>query len=150
VVAVPAQQARVGRLQDLSRPGVKVVVAGATVPVGRYTTQVLARLAASGLYGDDFQARVQANVVSQETNVRVVLSKVALGEADAGFVYATDAAALRDEVRPLDVPSRYNVIAEYPIGVLVASRLPVKAKAFIDLVLGEAGRAVLRERGFAP
>jgi molybdate transport system substrate-binding protein len=89
-------------------------------------------------------------VVSQETNARVVLSKVALGEADAGFVYATDAAALRGKVRPLDVPARYNVIAEYPIGVLAASRLPEKAEAFVDLVLGEAGRAVLRERGFAP
>src|SRR5262245_58920725 len=149
VVVVPPQQGKVGSLQDLARPGVKVVVAGATVPVGRYTTQVLGRLSAAGLYGDDFQARVQANVVSQETNVRVVLAKIALGEADAGFVYATDAATAPDKVRPIDVPSRYNVVAEYPIGVLVRSALPEKANAFVALVLSEEGRGILLKRGFA-
>ncbi|HET7291680.1 MAG TPA: molybdate ABC transporter substrate-binding protein [Vicinamibacteria bacterium] len=149
VVVVPAQHGKVGRLQDLARPGMKVVVAGATVPVGRYTTQVLGKLSAAGLYGDDFQARVQANLVSQETNVRVVLSKVALGEADAGFVYATDAATATDKIRVIDIPGRHNVIAEYPIGLLVKSPAPEKAKAFVALVLGEEGRAILLKRGFA-
>jgi molybdate transport system substrate-binding protein len=148
VVVVPPDETRVRRLQDVARPGSKVVVAGATVPVGRYTTQVLAKLAAAGLYGDDFQNRVQANVVSQETNVRVVLSKVALGEADAGFVYATDAAAATNTVRTIDVPARYNVVAEYPIGVLARSTTTEKAKAFVALVHSEEGQAILHKYGF--
>ena len=148
VVVVPAGSPRVKRLQDVARPEVKVLVAGPTVPVGRYTTQVLAKLAAAGLYGDDFQSRVQANVVSQETNVRVVLSKVALGEADAGFVYVTDAAAATQKVTTIDIPERYNVVSEYPIG-LVTKRAAAQAQAFVDLVLGQEGQAILGKYGFA-
>ena len=149
VVVVPAHEAKVGRLQDLARPGNKVVVAGASVPIGRYSTQVLARLAAAGLFGDDFQAGVQANVASQETDVRAVLSKVALGEADAGFVYATDAAAASDKVRTIDIPDRYNVVAECPIGIVAKSTAAEKAKVFVALVLGEQGQAILHKYGFA-
>jgi molybdate transport system substrate-binding protein len=149
VVVAPAGEGKLRSLQDLARPGLKLVLAASTVPVGRYTTQVLGKLGAAGLYGDDFQARVQANVVSQETNARAVLAKVALGEADAGFVYATDAAT-SDKVRMIDVPQRYNVVAEYPIGVLTKSPLPAQAKAFVELVLGAEGQAILRKRGFAP
>ena len=149
VVVVPAGSPRVKGLQDVARPGVKVLVAGPTVPVGRYTTQALAKLAAAGLYGDDFQARVQANVVSQETNVRAVLSKVALGEADAGFVYATDATTAAQRVQVIDIPERYNVVAEYPIGVVTKSAAASQAKAFVDLVLGPEGQAILHKYGFA-
>jgi molybdate transport system substrate-binding protein len=148
VVVVPAKESKVGRLQDVARPGTKVVVAGATVPVGRYTTQVLAKLSAAGLFGDDFQARVQANVASQETNVRAVISKVVLGEADAGFVYTTDAASASDKVRAIDIPERYNVVAEYPIGIVAKSATAEKAKEFVALVLGERGQEILRRHGF--
>jgi molybdate transport system substrate-binding protein len=150
VVVAPAAEAKVNRLEDVARLRIRVVVAASTVPVGRYTTQVLQRLSAAGLFGDDFQARVQANVVSQETSVRVVLSKVALGEADAGFVYATDAMSAPGKVKSIEVPDRYNVVAEYPIGALARSAAPEKARAFIALVLGSKGQAVLRKYGFAP
>jgi molybdate transport system substrate-binding protein len=149
VVVVPAGSPKVRRLQDVARPGVKVLVAGPTVPVGRYATQVLAKLAAAGLYGDDFQSRVQANVVSQETNVRVVLSKVALGEADAGFVYVTDAAAAEQKVLTIDIPERYNIVTEYPIGLVTKKAAATQAQAFVDLVLGQEGQAILRKYGFA-
>jgi molybdate transport system substrate-binding protein len=148
LVVVAAREGRVRRLQDLARPKVRIVVAGPMVPVGRYTTQAIARLGSAGLYGDDFQARVQANVVSQETNVRAVLSKVALGEADAGFVYVTDAAG-SDTVRTIDVPDRYNVVAEYPIGVVSKSAAAGQARAFVELVLGAQGQALLGTHGFA-
>jgi molybdate transport system substrate-binding protein len=148
VVVTPADGAAVRRVQDLARPGMKVVVAGPLVPVGRYTSQVLAKLSASGLYGDDFQRHVQANIVSQETSVRAVLSKVALGEADAGIVYLTDAAAAGDKVRRLAIDDRYNVVAEYPIGVVSRSRAPARAQAFVDFVSGPAGQALLRKHGF--
>jgi molybdate transport system substrate-binding protein len=148
-VVVPAGSPKVIRLQDVARPGIRVLVAGPAVPVGRYTTQVLAKLAAAGLYGDDFQGRVQANVVSQETNVRAVLAKVALGEADAGFVYVTDADTAGPKVKTLEIPERYNVVAEYPVGVLTKSAATTQAKAFVDLLLGPEGQAILIKHGFA-
>jgi molybdate transport system substrate-binding protein len=80
--------------------------------------------------------------------VRVVLSKVALGEADAGIVYVTDAAG-SDKVRTIAIPDRCNVVAEYPIGVLTRSASPEAARAFVDLVLGAEGQAVLARHGFA-
>jgi molybdate transport system substrate-binding protein len=149
VLVVPAGSPKVTRLQDASRPGVKVLVAGPTVPVGRYTTQVLGKLGAAGLYGDDFQGRVQANVVSQETNVRAVLAKVALGEADAGFVYVTDAATAAQKLQTIDIPERYNVVAEYPIGLVTKGGAAAQAKAFVDLVLGPEGQAILHKHGFS-
>jgi len=147
VVAVPAG-GTVARLLDLARPGTRVVLAAPAVPVGRYTAQMLAKLGASGLYGDDFQSRVQANVVSEEANVRAVLAKIALGEADAGVVYATDVAAARDKVRAIAVPDRDNVLADYPIGLVTRAGATAKARAFVAFVLGTEGQAVLRKRGF--
>ena len=149
VVVVPAGEARVKGLADLARPGTKLVVAGPAVPAGRYTAEVLARLGAAGLYGDDFPVRVQANIVSQEASVRVVLAKVALGEADAGFVYRSDAAAEKEKTRTIEIPERDNVVAEYAIGVLRRSHAPQEAQAFVDLVLGAEGQAILRAHGFA-
>jgi molybdate transport system substrate-binding protein len=118
------------------------------VPAGRYASQVLDKLSESGRYGAGYAARVRANVVSQETNVRVVLSKVALGEADAGIVYVTDAAG-SDKVRTIEIPARCNVVAEYPIGVLSRSASAEAARAFVELVLGAEGQAVLARHGFA-
>jgi len=146
VVIAPAGPAKVSRLEDLAKPGTKVVLAGATVPVGRYTAQVLEKLARR--LGEDFKARVEANVVSQETSVRGVLAKVALGEADAGFVYATDAASSR-RVRTIALPDAVNVVAEYPIAILKRSPVSPQARAFVGLVLGAEGQAILRKHGFA-
>jgi molybdate transport system substrate-binding protein len=145
VVVVPGQAARVASLADLARPGTRVVVADPAVPAGRYAAEALRRLDAEGGLGTGFGPRVRANVVSEETNVRAVLSKVVLGEADAGLVYATDAAAAAGKVRVLELP--VSVVAEYPIGVLAGARSPAAA-AFVDLVLGERGQAILRQHGF--
>ncbi len=147
-VVVPAEGARVSQLSDLARSGVKVVVAGETVPAGRYANQVIASLSASGLFGASFQARVLANVVSREPNVRAVLTKVALGEADAGFVYVTDAQSARGRVRMLAIPEDYAAVGEYPIGLLTRAAAPVSARAFVTFVRGPAGRDVLRKHGF--
>ena len=126
----------------------KLVVAGPTVPVGRYTTQLFTRLNSSGHFGDDFNARVTANVVSQETNVRVVLTKVALGEADAGVVYATDAATGVNKVRVITVPDRLNIVATYPLAVIAKSGAMRLAEAFVGAVVGSQGQAILRRHGF--
>jgi molybdate transport system substrate-binding protein len=148
VVVTPAEAARVKALADLANPGTKIVVAGPTVPVGRYTTQVLGNLAASGLYGEDYRSRTLANVVSQESNVRAVLAKIALGEADAGFVYRTDAMMAPAKVQLLDIPERLNVVAEYPVGIVTAARSPRLARRFVDLALGADGQSILHKHGF--
>jgi molybdate transport system substrate-binding protein len=150
VVVVPADGARAGRLADLARPGLRLVVAHPNVPVGRYTTRLLEMMGRSGLFGADFPARVTANIVSQETNVRAVLAKVSLGEADAGFVYSTDAAGAVRKVAALDIPDGMNVVAEYPIAVVAGTRSPAAAARFVQFVLDEPGQALLAKRGFLP
>jgi molybdate transport system substrate-binding protein len=147
MVVTPAASGKVRRLQDLARPGIRLVVAGPTVPVGRYTAQVLGKLEAA--MGPGFRKRAAANVVSQELNVRAVLSKVALGEADAGFVYATDAKAAGSRVRVLPVPSKCNVVAAYPLAVVARGPAKENARVFAAFVLGSRGQAVLRRFGFA-
>lgn len=150
VVVTPRENPIVRRLVDLSRPGVRVVIADANVPVGRYTAQVLGKMNRAGLYGDDFQSRVMANVVSQETNVRAVLAKVSLDEVDAGIVYATDAMTATAKTMVLQIPDRMNVVAEYPIAVVSSTKLEELAAHFIALVVGEEGQAILAKRGFQP
>lgn len=140
VVVVPLHGARVRRLEDLESPGVRIVVAAPEVPAGRYAARVLAGLDPSG--------RAAANVVSRESNVRSALAKVALGEADAGFVYATDAAT-SDRVAAIEIPQRQSVVAEYAIGVVSASSAPERARGFVFLVLGAEGQGILRRFGFA-
>jgi molybdate transport system substrate-binding protein len=145
-VVTPAGDARVRSLRDLAVPGVKVVMAAPSVPAGRYAGQVLERLEGAGGLGAGYRSRVLANVVSQESNVRQVLAKVALGEADAGFVYVTDAAG-NPRVSALPIPEAANVAALYGIGLVREGASP-RARAFVDAVLGEAGRRILSARGF--
>jgi molybdate transport system substrate-binding protein len=143
-VVTPVDSPRVRALADLGRPGVKVVLAAPAVPAGRYAGEVLERVEKT--VGAGYRARVQANVVSQEANVRLVLAKVALGEADAGIVYVTDAAR-QARVKTLSIPEASNVVAYYGIG-LVRADAPSGARAFMQAVLGPAGRRILQAHGF--
>jgi molybdate transport system substrate-binding protein len=149
-VITPAGRTRVRQLADLARPGVKVVVASPAVPAGRAAQAFLARLAASGEVGEDFLTRVEANVVSRETNVRLVLAKVVLGEADAGLVYATDARAGGRKVRAVPIPEPAELVTTNMIGVVAATRGPEAAQAFVTFVRGPEGRAILARHGFRP
>jgi molybdate transport system substrate-binding protein len=125
---------------DLRRPGVKVVIARQGVPVGNYTRQILRNLGIS--------AAVLANVVSQEPDVRSVLAKVALGEADAGFVYRTDAATVKDDVNVIKLPAWSQPPVRYGICVVSASSNKADARAFIMKVLSKKGRGRLTAAGF--
>jgi molybdate transport system substrate-binding protein len=94
---------------------------------------------------------VLANVISQETNVNYVVTKVALGEADAGFAYVSDITKnLTSKVDKIDIPDEYNVVAQYPMGVLLESKYPVESQEFMSLVMSDKGKAVLERYGFAP
>ncbi len=150
VVIVPKRgAARVKTLADLAKPNIKLIIAQANVPIGSYTRQVLQKLEDSKRYGTDFAARVLKNVVSEENNVRQVLLKVRLGEADAGIVYVTDATPeIRSSLIQIAIPERQNVIAQYPIGVVRQSKNLISAKEFMQYVLSPASQGILQSWGF--
>lgn len=133
-------------LLDLPRAE-RIVLGGPEVPIGRYAARLLDR--ADARLGDDFRARVEAQVVSREPNVRQVLTKVRLGEADAAIVYRTDALTAPDVV-VVPVPPDLTVTAEYPVAVVVGAESPRLARAWIALLRSDAGRAALSRAGFLP
>lgn len=149
VVIVPADGSPIASFEDLAASGYNLVLAGPDVPIGRYTREILtAASAASGGISADFANRVLANLKSNEANVRAVLTKVQLGEAEAGFVYSTDAAVGGEDVKSIEIPAEYNIIAEYPIATVSDSENPDAAEAFVAFVLSEPGQDILRSFGF--
>lgn len=134
---------------DLARPGVKLVLAAPDVPVGAYAREVLAKLGAEPGYPAGFESAALKNIVSNEANVRAVLAKVELGEADAGIVYRTDARAAADRVDVIELPPAANVVATYPIGTVTGGDTAL-ASAFIEYVRGAEGQALLLAAGFEP
>jgi molybdate transport system substrate-binding protein len=147
IIVRPALAATIRTLSDLARAE-RIVVGVPEVPIGAYTIQILKKAAAK--LGDGFAKSVDARVVSRELNVRQVLAKVRLGEADAGFVYRSDAAVAPGQVAIITIPPELNVVAEYPIAVLKSAPHPVLARRWIDLVKSPAGATALREAGFVP
>jgi molybdate transport system substrate-binding protein len=150
VVVTPADNpAELTTLADLTTPGVKIVFAAQAVPVGQYALDFLDKAAADGSLGAGYKDVVLANVVSYEENVRSVLTKVALGEADAGIVYTSDVAASAEgEVQQIEIPDALNTIATYPIAALNDSPHAALAQSFVDAVLAPAGQEVLAKYGF--
>ncbi len=141
LVIVPrANRKRIKTISDLKRKGVKVVIAAKGVPVGDYTLQVLQKLKLNA---------VLSNVVSRETDVREVLAKVALDEADAGFVYSTDARTVPKKVRTISIPPRGRPNIEYGICVVLAGD-KAAGHTFVKRVLSSAGQKILLRYGFLP
>jgi molybdate transport system substrate-binding protein len=128
----------VASLEDLADPNLKVVLAAPDVPAGKYAGEILGR------------AGVTVKPVSEEDNVKAVVTKVSLGEADAGIVYVTDVTAGGDKVEGVEIPEDQNVLATYPIATVKASKARDQAQAFLDLVLSAEGQQVLKEYGFLP
>jgi molybdate transport system substrate-binding protein len=149
-VIVPATNpAGVASPADLARPGVKVVAAGVDVPITGYATEALARLGRLAGYPTQFAAGYAANVVSREDNVKAVVAKVELGEADGAIVYTTDARA-STKVRMVGIPAEANVAATYGGVVVKASPHPSEAHAFLGWLAGRDGQSVLATFGFEP
>jgi molybdate transport system substrate-binding protein len=149
IIVPPANPAGVSSPADLAKSGLKVIAAGDDVPITKYAAQAVANLARLSGYPADFVARYTANIASKEDNVKAVVSKIELGEGDAGIVYITDAAA-SDKVDTDDVPAEANVPATYAGVVVKASRNQDAAKAFLDWLAGPAGQAILAKFGFLP
>lgn len=135
------------KVEDLAKPGIKIVLSAEEVPVGRYARQALDSM--NTQFGASFRDKVLANVVSNEENVRQVVAKVQLGEADVGIVYTSDAIAAT-ALRTIEIPADLNVIAKYPIAPLARSENAGLAQDFIAYVLSADGQAVLQKWGFAP
>jgi molybdate transport system substrate-binding protein len=124
-------------LADLADPGLVYVTAAPEVPIGRYAAESLAK------------AGVTVTPASLEENVKAVVTKVTLGEADAGIVYATDVTAAGSQAEGVDIPAEHNVLATYPIATTGEAPNPEGAEAFVDHVLSPEGQAVLRSFGFS-
>lgn len=151
-IIVPAENpAGIDSPVDLAAPGAALVMAVPGVPVREYADQVLAQLAADPAYGPSFLEGVYANLVSEESNVRIVASRVALGEADAGIVYRSDVTPdIAGSVLQVPIPAEFNITATYPIAALADSPSPDLAAEFIAFVRGPEGQAILQRWGFGP
>ena len=141
VLAVPtANPAGITSIYDLERPGIKLLIGTPTVPIGVYTRQVLGYLGIT--------AAVLPNVVSEEKDVKAISSKVALGVADAGFMYVTDARAVSGQVKLIPVPVWAQPPVRYQIAIVASTKNHADAAAFIKRLTGTAGRKLLVANGF--
>jgi molybdate transport system substrate-binding protein len=141
ILLVPrSNPAGIKTVYDLRRSGLKLIVGDKTVPIGTYTRQILDTL---GITAD-----VTKNVVSEETDVKSIVSKVALGEADAGFVYRTDARPVASRTRTIALPDWAQPPIRYEIAVVKASSHRAAARAFIAKVTSKRGRSLLAKAGF--
>lgn len=123
-------------LADLAKPGVIYISAGPTVPAGKYAAQILAK------------AGVSVTPKSLETDVKSVVGKIELGEADAGIVYTTDVKAAGSKVSGVEIPAADNVVATYPIATVKGSASASLANAFIAYVTSSQGQTRLKDFGF--
>jgi molybdate transport system substrate-binding protein len=149
VVVIPTSNpGNIHALQDLAKPGLKIVLAAKTVPAGNYALQYLTLANADASFGASYKANVLKNVVSYQTDVTSVLNQVTLGEADAGIVYTTDAATEPTKLSTIAIPDNLNVIAVYPIAPIKGSAAASTAQQFIAYVMSSAGQSVLASYGF--
>lgn len=148
VLIIPKDnRAGIQGLEDLAKPGTKIVLAQDGVPIAEYAKEILAN--ANSEYGGDFEQQVMNNVVSREANVRASANRVALGEADATFVYITDVTPdIKNQVEVIEIPKSLNVIATYPIATLKRANDSELAQKWVDLVLSDEGQGVLEKYGF--
>jgi molybdate transport system substrate-binding protein len=148
VIVPQDNRAGVTTLVDLAKPGLKIVLAAPNVPVGGYALNTLDKMNLA--YGAAFSPTVLSNVVSYEDNVKQVVAKVQLGEADAGIVYTSDVTpATAAQLNTIDIPDEFNVVATYPIAQLKAASQNGLSADFAQLVLSAAGQSILQKWGFS-
>ncbi|WP_030723997.1 molybdate ABC transporter substrate-binding protein [Streptomyces sp. NRRL S-237] len=136
IATAPGNPHKIDSLKDLSDPNLKVVLAAPEVPAGRYSQEILDK------------QNITVEPVSLEPNVRAVLSKVELGEADAGLVYKTDTTAAKGKADAVTIPPDQNAIASYPAATLKATKNPAAADAFVQWLSSPEAQQILQEAGF--
>ena len=143
-----------GKLQsaaDIALPGIKFVTAAPEVPIGVYTQNMFDKMSQIAVFGADFKDRANANIVSREPNVRQVVAKVQLGEADAAVVYRSDVTpSSAPDLMVIPIPDDLNTLAAYPIALVTNGPQLELGQAFIDLVMAPAGQSILEKWGFIP
>jgi molybdate transport system substrate-binding protein len=144
VLAVPAGDAKVRALEDLAADGVTIAVGQPDVPVGAYTRTLLERLPAAR------RAAIVANVRSEEPDVAGITGKLTQGAVDAGFVYRSDVRATGGALEAIELPAELRPSVEYGVAVVEGAEHPEQAQAFVDGLLGGAGRQALEDAGFEP
>ena len=152
VIIFPARNpADIQDMADLARPGVSIVLASEEVPVGRYTRAYLDKAANDAALGAAFRTGVMDNIVSYENNVKSVLTKVMLDEADAGIVYLSDLTGPAiEQLGSIEIPEHLNVTAAYSIAPLKTSIHPDQVQEFIDFVLSDPGQEIIMDNGLLP
>jgi molybdate transport system substrate-binding protein len=137
IAVAPGNPKKITSFQDLTRPGLDVVVCEPQVPCGTATQKI------------EQTSGVHLTPISEEPSVTDVLNKVITGQADAGLVYITDAAGVGNKVTAVAFPESAGAVNTYPIAVLKGSKNPALAGKFVDLVTGDAGQKILTAAGFA-
>ncbi len=152
VVVFPKENsAGIHSLRDLDRPHLKIVLADKAVPVGQYALEFLEKCNRRTAFDSLFKQNVLNNVVSYEENVKAVLSKIILGEADAGIVYTSDISKnAQERIDTIEIPEALNVIATYPIAALRDSRSHEQTEKFVQYILSAEGQNILGRFGFIP
>ncbi len=144
VLAVPAGSSKVRTLADIEKPGVTLAIGSGTVPIGTYTRTVLAKL------GPALNAKVLANVRSDEPDVTGIVGKLTQGAVDAGFTYVTDVQATKGKLTAIALPARLQPVVAYAVAIVKGTAHRAQAEAFISGLLRGAGRADLTMAGFLP
>lgn len=139
-------------LEDLAQPGLKLILATPETPIGGYSLATLDKASQDDAFGTAFKDKVLGNVVSYEQNVKAVITKVLLGEGDAGMVYLSDSMTKDavDKLERIDIPEHLNMQATYPIAAIHDSSHSAVAQEFVAYVLSLEGQAILEHHGFVP
>ncbi len=148
VVALADSGRTLQGLADLAQPGLRLVIALPQTPAGAYAREALATLDSMPGLGAGYSQAVLANIVSEETNVRSVLAKVSLGEADAGFVYQTDARGA--QLDAIQFPASAQAKIAYTAAVLASAQDAILAYRFLDYLHSARGQEILQQHGFLP
>lgn len=151
VVCPKENSAGIRSLRDLSKAHLKIILADKAVPAGQYALEFLEKCNRSAAFDSSFKQHVLSNVVSFEENVKAVLSKIMLGEADAGIVYTSDISKSAEQrVDTIGIPEALNVMATYPVAVVRNAPLHEQAGKFVQYVLSDEGQRILTRFGFIP
>jgi molybdate transport system substrate-binding protein len=150
IIMVPKDNpAHIRTLQDVARPGVRLVLAQEDVPAADYAVEILSK--ANNTYGGSFKHDVLSNIISREADVRASVNRVVVADADATFGYASDYTPdIRERVKLIEIPEDLNIVATYPIAVLKDAKSPQLAQQWVELVLSEEGQRVFKKWGFEP
>ncbi len=149
VLITPYDNNKIGKIEDIGNEGVSLVLSSEVVPSGNYSKKTLLMMEESGLYGEGFYDRVIENVVSEEINVRQVVAKILLNEADAGLVYITDVTDTnKDRINVIHIPDIYMPEILYPMAVVTGGSGKSAASKFMEFVLSDSGQELFLKHGF--